>query len=267
VLDLFDELGMVPGGVKDLDAAQNLLSSWGVFDPATLSARSTSRKTYHALETTAQNWKLPLAVRAPMSTWDFAAADKAMTTASQILAMRDQIVAQLPGFSLDGTEIQKRFQSAATQADLDGVLSLTTREADAGTKIADATKLEQASRGVLQTIGLLGTDPGASLKQARTDLQNNDPDKASAQAQAVIDQMNGSNTKGLQRTLLAVLAIGLLVLLGCLLVLLRRRLTTPAPDQTDGGAAEPGPQVEPEPEAQIIELDVTSLNGPKPPTG
>jgi hypothetical protein len=25
--------------------------------------------------------------------------------------------------------------------------------------------------------------------------------------------------------------------------------------------------VEPEPEAQIIELDVTSLNGPKPPTG
>jgi hypothetical protein len=277
VLDLFDELGMVPGGVTDLDTAQNLLSTWGLFDSASLGARSASRKTYHALETAARNWKLPLAVRGPMSTWDFTAANKAMTTASQILAMRDQIVAQLPGFSLDGTEIQKRFQSAGTQADLDNALALTRREADAGTKIGDATKLEQAGRDVLQTIGLLGTDPGASLKQARTDLQNDDPDRASAEAQAVIDQMNGSNAKGLERTLLAVLAIGLLVLLGCLLVFLRRRLTTPktrGPDEggegldpPDGVADGIGRQAKPEPEAQIIELGVTSLNGPKPPTG
>jgi hypothetical protein len=223
VLDLFDELGMVPAGVTDLDRAQAMLSSWGAFDPAALAARSSSRSAYHALIATARGWKLPLAVRGPMAVWDFTTADKEMAVATQILALRDQIAGTLPGFALDGTAVQKQFEAAAIPADMDGLLALIKKEADAAAKLDTATRLHDAGTNVLQAIGLAGANPDKALGDARSDLQNANPDAASSEAQAVTDQVNGSSVQGLLRIAATIVIVGGLLLVAILGVFYRRR--------------------------------------------
>jgi hypothetical protein len=229
LLDLIDELGLVPAGFTDLDRAQILLAKYGIFDATTLSARSTARAAYHSLATSAGKWKLPLAIRQPMSTWDFTVAGTAIDTAKRILGVRDSIGAQLPGFSLDGTVIQQKFESAATQADLDDLLALIKKEADAAAKVGQATKLRNGNLSILQTIGLLGADLDTPLKGARTDLQNVKPDSASTQAQTVIDLVNGSSGQGTLRAGAVGGALGLLLILIALIALLLRRKPALAP--------------------------------------
>jgi hypothetical protein len=223
VLDLFDEIGMVPAGVTDLNQAQAILSSWGVFDSTALAARSSSRSAYHALIATARGWKLPLAVRGPMAVWDFTTADKEMAVATQILALREQIAKTLPGFSLDATAIQKQFESAVTPSDMDGLLALTKKEADAAGKVDSATKLRAAGTNLIQAIGLVGADPDKALAQARADLQGAKPEAASSGARAVMDQVNGAGAQGLLRIAAGAVLLVLLLLVALLGVFHRRR--------------------------------------------
>lgn len=223
LLDLIDERGMVPAGFTDLDTTQILLAKYGVFDATTLAARSTARTAYHALATSAGKWKLPLAIRGPMSAWDFTVAGTAIDTAKQIVGVRDSIASLLSGFSLDGTVIREKFESAATQADLDDLLALIKKEADAAAKLAEATKLKDGSHSILQTIGLVGADLDTPLKGARAELQNVKPDSAVTQAQSVIDLINGSSDQGMMRGGIVVGALGVLFVLVALLVLLLRR--------------------------------------------
>lgn len=227
MLDLIDERGMVVAGVVDLDTAQTLLGKYGVFDSATLKARSSARSAYHALETKAGAWKLPLAVRTPMSTWDFAAAQTAMATAGEILDVRDSIRSQLTGFSLDGTSIEREFDSATSQSDLDSLLTLIKKESDAAGKLDAATKLDGQSRNIVQSLGLAGTDIDTALKQAKTDLQNVKPDAAATEAQSVTDQLNGAASQGLLRIGASLALIALLVVAVAAVVFVRRRRPAP----------------------------------------
>jgi len=222
LLDLIDERGMVPAGFTD-DTTQNLLAKYGIFDTTTLAARSTARAAYHSLVTAAGKWKLPLAIRGPMSSWGFAQAGTAMDTAKQVIGIRDSIAALVPGLSLDGTVLQKKFESAATQADLADLLTLIKKEADAAAKVDQATKLRNGSRSILQTIGLLGADLETPLTGARTDLQNIKTDSAVTQAQSVIDLIDNSNDQGMMRAGAVAAALGLLLVLIALIVLLLRR--------------------------------------------
>lgn len=262
MLDLLDERGMVPAGIADLDRAQKLLATYGVFDSATLTARSSARATYHALAASAGAWKLPLAIRKPMSTWDFPAAQAAMDTARQILDARAAIGKQLPGFSTDGTDIQKRFQSAATQSDLDGLLTLTKLEVDAAGKLNEATKLRNEGRNPLQALGLLSTDLDTTLKQAHTDLQNVNPQVAGTEAQSVIDQVNGASNQGLLRigAVAGLLAILLLVIVS--IAFARKRRRRPAPDATGAPPVEPYEDLSP---LQVPTAEAAATPGPEPP--
>jgi hypothetical protein len=237
VLDLLDERGMVPAGIADLDQAQKMLSDWGVFDAATLVARSHSRAAYHSLAAAAGAWKLPLAVRGPMSSWDFDSADAAMAIARQILDARDETESQMPGFSLDGTEVQTRFESAATEADLNNLADLMKTVAGASDKVARATKMRDAGTNVIQTIGLLGADVDATITQARAHLGDLKPDQADREAQSAIDQMDGSLWQGLLRGLVAV---GLVALMTLAVVFWRRRWSAAAAGSSGGGAASVG---------------------------
>ncbi len=223
MLDLLDERGMVAAGLTDLDRAQKLLANYGVLTEDDLAARSAARATYHSLATSAGKWKMPLAIRGPMSNWDFDAARTAMATAGEIVDVRDAIEQQLAGFSLDGTDIQKRFESAATQEDLDSLLSLIKQESGAAASVDRATKLDNGGRSILQTIGLIGTDVETPLEQARADLQGVEPEQAGNEAQSVIDRLNGSSDQGLLRVALVVGTLLILLVVVLLIVFIRRR--------------------------------------------
>lgn len=233
LLDLIDELGMVPAGVTDPEQAQNLFVSYGILSTSDLAGRSDARDAYHTLLAAAGHWGLPLAVSSEMGDWNFSAAQTSMGTATEILALRDQIAKALPGFNPDGTALETQFEEAETQADLDAVLTVAQAEADAANVVNQAAQLKDGSRNLLQSIGLIGTDLAAPMTQAKTDLTQAKPAEATASARKVIDVVNGSTTQGLIRIasvlLLLLLALGLL-----LFVLLRRREA--AAQATGGGS-------------------------------
>ena len=222
LLDLIDERGMVPAGVKNLDEAQDMFAGYGIFTSADLEARSTARANYHKLLATAGTWTMPLAVRDPMASWDFVTAQTAMDTVTQILTLRAQVEKDVSGLTLDGTPIQTQFEAAQTQADLDAVLALIQSEANAAGKVAQAEQLNDGSHSIFQTIGLIGSDPGASIATATSALTSAKPDDASAAAQQAIDTINGSASQGMLR-LGAVLGLLLALLAVVLFVLWRRR--------------------------------------------
>lgn len=221
LLDLIDERGMVPAG-EDLDTAQTLFAKYGIFDAATLSDRSTARSTYHELASAAKSWKLPLAIREPMANWEFDSAQAAMATAEQIVDSRDSIQKLIPDLPLDGTTLQKQFEAAATQTDMDSLLSLIKKEADAAVRVDRATKLLSNSRSILESIGLLGTDVQTPLTQARADLANVKPESATTSAQRVIEGIDKSKDQGLLRAGSAAAVVAVILLLLALVVFLRQ---------------------------------------------
>jgi hypothetical protein len=247
LLDLIDERGMVPAGVTDLDQAQKIFASYGAITADELGARSQARSNYHQLLDTAGLWKMPLAVRSPMASWNFPTAQTAMATVTQILTLRDQAGKNLPGLILDGTALQTQFETAQTQSDLAAVLTLAKNEADAAAKVAQARQLNDGSHSLLQTIGLIGTDLSAPLAQANTALKNAKPADASVSAQKVIDAINGSSDQGLIRAA-ALIGLPLALLLLVLFVRSRRRhavaLLVPAGGPLDAAVVPSPPGVE-----------------------
>jgi hypothetical protein len=223
LLDLIDERGMVPAGMKDLDQAQTLLSGYGLFDSAALSARSKARATYHAIEGAAGSWKLPLAIRNPMAAWDFGPATRAMSTAAAILALRDQAQQSFTGLELDGTVMQTGFEGAKTQADLDALLALAKNEAAAAATVAQANDLYNGKQGFVQVVGLIGSDPAASIAAAKDALARVKPDAASAAAQSAIDTIQGSTSQGTTRLAFLVALLFLAVTAALIVHSLRRR--------------------------------------------
>jgi hypothetical protein len=221
LLDLIDELGMRPAGVTDPEQAQNLFVSYGILSASQLQGRTEARDAYHTLLTAAGHWGLPLAVQSSMVDWNFSTAQTEMATATQILALRDQIATTLRGFNPDGTALETQFESAKTQADLDAVLKVAQAEADAAKVVSQAKQLKDGSLNPLQAIGLVGTDLSAPLAQANTDLTNAKPAAATADAQKVIDSVNGSTVQGALRVALVLV---LLLLLLALVLFVRWRL-------------------------------------------
>ncbi len=224
LVDLIDEQGMVPAGIADLDEAQSLFAKYGIFtDPNQLHARSDARATYRDLLTAAGTWKLPYAIREPMAAWDFGTAKTAMGTGQQIIELRDQIGKEISDFSLDGTTIQQRFESAQNLRDLDDLLVVIRKEAGAASKVAQATKAAGESRSLLQSIGLLGTDIQTPLDRSKEALRRVEPDDAATAASTVIDRIGGSNEQGLLRVATALGTVLALVLVATLFLVWRRR--------------------------------------------
>ena len=223
LLDLIDEVGMVPAAAADPDMAQKLLGGLGVIDQATLTSRSEARAAYHALITTAGSWSIAPAIREPMQSWDFASAEAAMTTAGEVLDVRGSVEKTIPSYSPNGSTVQKDFETAATQDDLDALLAVMQKMLDASGTIAHATKLHDGSRSLLQTIGLIGTDLDTPMKHAMADLQAVEPDKAQSDAQTVSDEIDGASGVGLLRAAVAAGLLGLILIAAVWLLLIVRR--------------------------------------------
>jgi hypothetical protein len=242
MLDLIDEVGMVPGGVDDLDTASDLFVRYGILDESTLAGRSAARAKYHDLVTRAGSWTMPLAVREPMSAWNFASAVDAMATVDQILTTRDAIQSKVGGLSLDDTSVRQDFEAAKTKADLTSVLDTLEKEAAAADVVAQAVKAHDGSRSVLESIGLIGTDVDTKLQAAQNDLVALKPELATSEAQEVLDALDRASDEGLVRAGAGTGILVVLLLLAVVIALMLRRQREPAaaPTLGYGAAAWPG---------------------------
>ncbi len=223
LLDAIDELGMVPAQVKDLDKAQNLFAAYNLIPKDQLASRSAARASYHALVTRAGKWQMPAVVRLPMAGWDFTTATTAMTAAKQVLDLRSQIQTAVSGLSLDGSAIETKFESAQTISDLSDVIALENKELAAAKKVNDAAALQNSSRSLFQSAGLIGSDPGSLVTAAIASLKQLKPDEATRSAQQAVDMINNSTSQGQMRVGILVAVLLVLLLLVVFFVIRRRR--------------------------------------------
>ena len=248
LLDLIDERGLVPAGVKDLDLAQNLLAGKGIFDTADLATRSAARATLHA--EAARTWQIPPAIDSAMESWDFGTAQTDMETAAKILDLRDQVGVTLPNFTLDGTAIQTDFEAARTAQDLDNVVALTGKVVVAADKLASARQTRDRGRNILESLGLIGSDLDTPLTRAQYELRKIQPGPAGDDAQSVIDEVDGAAIVGLLRLIVAIGIFGLIALVGIWILVLHRRRkaarkaarTTEPPSEADATDAATAPE-------------------------
>jgi hypothetical protein len=260
LLDLIDELGMIPAGVKDLDQAQTLMGQYGIFTADQLADRSKARAVYHSLAAQAGDWKLPLAVREPMASWDFTLAQSEMKILGQVVAARDKVEKSLPGFTLEGGGFQSQFQNATNPGDLGRLQALAEQEADAATVVAQARRQQSGGQNPLQIVGLVGTDLSGQLDQAMAELRAARPEEARTTAQGVIDRVNDATLQGLVRlvVLLALIAAGALLAL-----FVRRRLARPAATPVAAAAIAPATGIMPsEDVAPAADISAAGLTGP-----
>jgi hypothetical protein len=247
LLDLIDEVGMVPAGVSDPDMAQKLLGGLGIFDQDLLALRSAARAAYRSLAARAGSWSLPPVIQDDMRRWDFTQAMAAASTAVAVLDLCAAIQKNVPSYSPSGSIIEQRFEAAATQSDLESLQTTARQLSDASGTISRATGLRDRGRSPLETIGLLGADLDTPLAHARAGLLSAQPARAQSDAQTAIDEIDGAAGVGELRVAVTVGILGLaaVAVFWVVLVLRKRRSrgspiveAAPAVDETSTPTAD-----------------------------
>ena len=182
-------------------------------------ARSAARKHYAAVVTQAGPWNLPTDLRYAMGSWQFDAAEADLVLADAVLTTRDRIAAQASGLGLT--------PPAALQQAFEGKSGLPAAKQEAGLEITALAAISKAAdrlaqkSSLLESIGLLGSDPRVDLDAARTAFEADQPDAATRDAERALAVRGGAEEVGKTRALLG--GGGFLVLSGGILVSVRVR--------------------------------------------
>ena len=234
----------------------DLWSEWVVNDKEQLlmDERLKSREHYAAVVDLAGAWNLPKDLRYAMGSWQFDDANTDLSLSDDVLAARDQIASQASALRLA--------PPAALQQAFEGNDGLAAARDEAGVELAVLGAVSKASdrladkETVLETIGLLGSDPEASLVAARSAFEGDHMDAAASAAKQALDTRQGAEDAGQTRVLLG--AGGLFVMTGGTLVGLRiRRRRTPA-------AVPPAPAAR-DPKIVVPEPAAARSPSPEPP--
>jgi hypothetical protein len=202
-----------------------------------MGVRSISRQHYAAVVDLAGAWDLPKDLRSAMGSWQFDEADHDLGLADEVLAARDLITAQAGALHLT--------PPAALRQAFEGTPGLAAAKDEAGVELAVLRAVSKASDRLaeketfLETIGLLGSDPEASLLAARTAFEGDRLVTAASAAEQALAVRQGAEEAGQTRVLLG--GGGLFVAAGGTLVGLRvRRRHTPAAAPSPREASGPG---------------------------
>jgi hypothetical protein len=219
-LDLVEERG-------DTDTADDLFSRW-VVPPAErgmLTTRERAREAYAALDAAGAEWAVPRGVRAHMSLWRFDDATELMDAVEPVLTLRDELSGATADLQLETPpDIEKPFEAAVTDADLDEVEATIQARLDAATALLGARGALATERTPLAALGLVGETPDAGYVAARSALEGGDVAGAAAGAATTMSLLAGAESIGTTRAIvIAAVIVGLLLLLAVLIVVRRRR--------------------------------------------
>jgi hypothetical protein len=130
-----------------------------------LAARASARSLYQEVIDAASDWQLPEIIRADLGDWRFAEAREGLQLAQRVLRERERI---LGAAGIHGLAPSDRLQRAFEgEQDLSAALTLAGLELDAIAAIGDASTRLSGDPSVLETIGLIGSQPGQALDEAR----------------------------------------------------------------------------------------------------
>lgn len=188
LLDLLDE--------RTGSSYDDLWDEWVVNDAqrSQLDDRAEARDRYAALLARSDGWNLPRDLRASMGAWRFTAAEAQIGVAGDVLAARDRIDADAGALALTPPDaLQQAFEG-------DGGLAAAQAEAgaeqDALAGIATATKVLDAEPNPFEVIGLLGSDPVATLDSARDAFEADQLDAALTATSEAVAVRRGAEAAG-----------------------------------------------------------------------
>jgi hypothetical protein len=182
-------------------------------DVAALEARAAARAAYQASVELAADWELPPSIREAMRAWRFDLAMEALAAADAVQAQRRTLepAAAAAGLTLPDT-LQAAFEGGAD-------LGVAAAEASAEQATVDAIVAAAAARPVgsgiddlIVRVGLIGTDPDASLAAAKAGLTAGELEPAYRSAQAAAAVWSGAADIGRSRMVSAALLVLALVL-------------------------------------------------------
>jgi hypothetical protein len=220
-LDLLEQRG-------GSQAVAGLFEKWIVADDQrpTLAAHEAARAAYAALVAEVPGWLPGLAIRAELARWHFDAATAQIGEAGQVLDLRGRIATLESALGVaDGGALQAAYEGAANSYDDSLTMAGDELATLQGLRAADAAARSQ--RGVLADIGLWGEDPAASLAAADAAYRSGNRDFARRRAAFVVALIAGADGAGTQRVAVVATGMGLVLVSGVGMVLLRRRRRNP----------------------------------------
>jgi hypothetical protein len=156
-LDAVDELALAPAGASPTLASALLLEFGVTTDRSVLDQRTAARAAYVALKAKVGDWVVPTAIRQPLTTWDFPAAQAAVAVAGVAWDVTGQTDAALPGLDARHGPAAKAWAAAATTADLVVAGTLAQAQLAAAKDVRDTQALAATPLDFVQKVGLLGS--------------------------------------------------------------------------------------------------------------
>ena len=199
-------------------------------DEAALAERSEARSRYFDLVDRGDRWAAPHGVRTAMMLWRFDEADTLIDEAEAAIEQRNELQ-DLVGPT--GARLPRKLEQLYEAADEDYDQFTLAREqvSRVGNRIREASDQAEASRSLIQRIGLIGTDVEAETNQAIVAFQEGQLGPAIIEAAEVETILDGSQRAGLLRLILTLTLAPLLLVAGWvfgLRPLLRRRRSSRA---------------------------------------
>jgi hypothetical protein len=217
-LDLLEELG-------GSTAAERLFREYVVTPDGAreLDVRMAAREAYAGLVEEGDGWLPPYYVRSELSAWRFPAARTRITEAGDLLALRDRIDEAATALGLEPDDsLESAYESAADN--LVVAEAVATAELDALDELTAADAATGAAPDLVATVGLIGETPRSGYEAAAAAFEAGDLEAAEASARSAVALVTDAPRVGRERLLAAaVIAVGIVLLLGLVVALRRRR--------------------------------------------
>ena len=220
--DIVTERGLVPAGA-DEDLAANLVVEYGVTaDTGLMAERADARKALAAYKAS-NGGEAPVFIDEAVHTWAYAAASRAVATATAALDTAAATEAVMPEVAAAGGIVATAVAGATSQADLDAASALAADQLAAAKDVADAQALLAVPLDAVQQIGLAGSSVPTDDAAVAAVIAG-DADAAGAAAGEIRDKLGGTSEAGVQRLAMGGgLIVAMLALVAAVAFVLRRR--------------------------------------------
>ncbi|MEQ1873029.1 MAG: hypothetical protein ABL953_04815 [Ilumatobacteraceae bacterium] len=216
-LDLVEEVG---GATKAADLLEEYVVT--ASEAASMIDRETARDEYHELVAEGGDWAAPVVVRDRMAVWNFTEAQTLITAAQNALTLRDELDAMAKELNTPyPVDLELVYESS--NEDLDEATAAVQQQIETADALLAAVDAEGDDDGLFGSIGLIGSDLGSTLDDAKAAFAAGDQDLARQHAQDIIDQIADAQSTGKARALVTVAAL-LVIALGGFFLIRRRRL-------------------------------------------
>jgi hypothetical protein len=164
-----------------------------------LDARASARRHYDEVVSRAGEWQLPPIVRQAMRAWQFEQATELLTAADRALADRDEVFAKASAADL----VVPRALEAAFEGDRGFAAASAEAEAQLAAirAFAQATAVREEEPGIVEQIGLWGTEPDADIARAAAAFSSGELRDSVEASAAAFSAWDGARDAGRNRVM------------------------------------------------------------------